>query len=135
MSNIKTYEVLHDPTYASITVEIDHDHISDFGKGPINMIETIKLMVEFFTDGDYRLSINEGSYLNTFLKQLCKECILLSLEYGYNVEGIVGFFNDREGYCKMDGSRGIKIIAIQEPDLDSQEDYFISEIKELCEES
>lgn len=83
-----------------MTVEIDYDKAK----------ESIKEMVEFWMDWKRRLDLNDGDYITTFLQQLARTVIVLSMEY--NLKGVISAFEEREGWSKMDGSEGITILDV-----------------------
>lgn len=132
--NKKIFKIEHFITGGEIEVEINFDHVNDFGSGPVNMETSIKMLVDFWSGNKDRLTDNGGDYTKTFLKQLCQICLKLELETGYNASGLVRLFATMEGYCRMDGSCGIKITAVSGMELDCQDDYDVKEnTEELCE--
>lgn len=132
MSNIKIYQVEHEPTGGSITVEINYDHVSVWGDEKVAPHGMIKKMVDFWHGSKERLQNNDNEYLATFLKQLCELCLKIQIEYNYDTVGIVEKFAALEGYCSMDGSDGIRITDVSPADFDEQEEYIIHELP--CEE-
>lgn len=131
MSNIKKFRVEHTPTYAEIVVEIDLDHVNkiktDKGEEDYPVSEAIKDMVDFWTGSDNRLRDNDGNYLNTFLKQLATKVIGLLADGNFSTYGIIEEMKDQEGWCKLDGSFGIKLLDVTSPEMDTQTDYEIME--------
>jgi Protein of unknown function (DUF2528) len=125
MANIKKYIVEHDSTMGSITVEIDFDFIfNPSGTEVWNMDRMIKEMVEFWSGSEYRLAENDGSYVNTYLIQLLKLC----LGFGSNIstEKLIELIDDEEGYLKVDGTDGIRLVQFTECYFDDQSDYSIT---------
>ncbi|OJX55521.1 MAG: hypothetical protein BGO88_04725 [Flavobacterium sp. 38-13] len=122
MKNIQRYTIEHLPTSAGLTVEINFDFIS---KEKFSMMDMIKTMVDFFSDADSRLR-NNKNYLEAFLKQLTEMSILLSIEHNCNINGVIRQFEKQEGYCRMDGTMGIKLIELCMLELDDQDDYEIT---------
>lgn len=85
----------------------------------------IKEMVEFWTGWEHRLYLNDGDYIKTFLENLAQVIIRDSIEW--NLQGVRRAFENREGWCKMDGTEGIKIIYIDRWTFD-EDDFLITEI-------
>jgi len=126
-SGIKVFDVEHTPTYGNISVEINFDFKNDFGYGPVSMDGCIQMMVDFWNGAEGRLNENEGDYLRTFLKQLCQRCLIVSIEYNRNVDGVIKQFVNEEGWMAMDGSCGIKLLSVELMYMDTQADYEIEE--------
>jgi hypothetical protein len=61
--------------------------------------ESIKAMVEFWGGWKGRLEDAGGDYVTCWLRQLLLECILRGVPV------------DREGWCPLDGTRGISVRA------------------------
>ncbi len=99
----KTYTVTYIPQDWDCTVEIE-DEVNG-----VATLDLIKQMVEFWTDWESLLDDNDGDYTRAFLQQLARQAFLICVGENYNTYGIVEEFNDLEGWCKMDGSQGIKI--------------------------
>jgi hypothetical protein len=78
----------------------------------------IKEMVEFWTGWEGRLEDNNGNYLETFLIQFAREIFIFQAEHSYNLGGVIEAFASREGWAKMDGSQGIKILSVDSLDFD-----------------
>lgn len=133
MKNLKgiiEYKVEHEPTCGEIRVTIDFDKFNDFGgeeKTP--MYQCIIDMVEFWNGYQSRLEANEGDYLKTFLKQLCKMVLQVQSEYNLNLKGVISHFNKEEGYMLLDGYYGMTLISISEMELGDQDDYSIKELQ------
>jgi len=129
MANIKKYRVEHTPTFASIEVSIDYDYSYKFGDRIVTMEESIKEQAMFWHGSNRRLKDNSGSYLKTFLKHLCETIMIASAANNLNEFGIIDVFNAKEGWCGLDGSRGIKLLSLEPMEIDNQEDYEIDELK------
>lgn len=114
----RQYTIDHFETASTLVIEIDTDFLQ-IGK-------TIVELVEFWTGYQERLDENEGNHLHTFLKQITEQCIRVAATYNYNEKGLIDYFAEAEGYCKMDGSNGIKIIRFSPPELDNQYEYRIT---------
>lgn len=112
-SNIKRYEINHDDTDFYMEVEIDHDKFTEQAQNEIN---------EFWSGADDRLGEENGNLLHAVLKLLAHTVMCLQVEYRYNTSGIVRAFDwdaefgprGQEGWPKMDGSDGIKIVHVGE---------------------
>ncbi|HVW97530.1 MAG TPA: DUF2528 family protein [Mucilaginibacter sp.] len=113
----KTYTVIYLPTIWECRVEIDHEE---------KTLEAIRLMVEFWTGYEYRLSANNGDYVKTFLQQLAREINYIQAEHNYNLKGVTDEFKNREGWCPMDGSYGIVILDTDDFEFE-HDDYEIKE--------
>jgi Protein of unknown function (DUF2528) len=123
--NIKKYIVEHDATMASITVEIDFDYTYNHPSGEVySMDMMIKEMVDFWSGAEERVAENDGDYTKTFLIQLCEFCIDLYDDFG--LKKLISEIHDEEGYYKVDGTHGIKLVAFTEPDFSVQQDYTIT---------
>lgn len=130
MKNIQRYTIEHVPTSCGLTVEINFDFVSEVKKEKYSMMQMIKTMVDFFSDGDNRLKSNKN-YLEAFLKQLTEISIFISIENNCNINGVIRQFEKQEGYCRMDGSMGIKLIELCRLELDDQDDYEITKLDNL----
>jgi len=51
------------------------------------------------------------------LKKISIQCLSLSLD-GYNIYGVIEDFDNKEGFPKLDGSLGLKLITIDDFSLD-----------------
>ncbi len=126
----KRYKISHPDSYSTLTVEIDFSYKIDVGEGEIYLVEDdIKEMVDFWITKEERLMDSDGDYTIAFLKQLHAEVMEISIEYNYNLWGIIEEFNDREGWSKMDGSRGIKLIHFEEPEIFDAHLFNVEELK------
>jgi hypothetical protein len=129
MSNIKNYQVEHRPTSGGIEVEIDLDFTKKIntpnGEEDYTIEKLIKDMVEFWTGWEDKLEDNTGDYLDTFLKQLCREVITITAHNNLNHLGVIDYMEGEEGWCRLDGSCGIKLINVWDSDFTTQDDYEI----------
>jgi Protein of unknown function (DUF2528) len=122
--NTKKYRVEHDTTMASILVEIDFDYTYNHPNGEVySMDMMIKEMVDFWSGAEERVAENDGDYTNTYLIQLCELCIDFYDDLG--LKKLISEIQDEEGYYKVDGSHGIKLLKFTEPDFSDQKDYTI----------
>lgn len=119
---IKKYKIDYD-WKAEILVEINHDVATEKDLNEIN---------NFWSGAEDRIK-REGSPLNAVLKMLARTCLHLQLETGYSVTGIIEEFNwdkrggGQEGWPKMDGSHGIKLLRVDEFGF-NESDMTISEV-------
>ncbi|WP_028294057.1 DUF2528 family protein [Oceanobacter kriegii] len=102
MTNFKRYTVQYDFA-AEITVEIDHDVMTD---------ETLHEINDFWMDNDEMLESADGNIIHAVLKRLCIVCLSLDIEYGYNTGGIIELIEKLEGWPAVDGSTGIKLLSV-----------------------
>lgn len=128
---MKTYKITFPDLTWECTVEIDPDFIrhinSPDGLETLTVADTIKIMVEFWWDWESRLFYNNGDYTITFLQQLANEILTTIISNNYNLDGVIYDFNNKEGWCPMDGSHGIKIINADEVDFRDR-DFQVSEV-------
>jgi hypothetical protein len=130
--NIKKYKVEHTPTYGEVEVEIDFDFVSriknETGEEDYPVMLCIQEMVNFWSGSEQRLDENEGDYVKTFLKQLCREVISITASRNLSTYGVIEQMKGEEGWCPLDGSCGIKLVSQSEPELYDQEDFEITEV-------
>jgi len=116
---VKQHRLVMNQTYWEMQVEIDEDFVYTYGD---NKKETCKAaiitMVEFWANHKSLLDDNDGDYTKAFLKMLAREVYLIAASKPFNIKGIMREFEDREGWCNMDGSFGIKLIKVDEVDPD-----------------
>lgn len=122
---MKRFTITQNQFDAAAEVEINFDFIQEYGGKKYTMDMIIKDLVEYWSGWKLRLILNDGNYTVTFLKDLMKEICLIyfSSNCTYNIKGIIGEFENKEGYCKMDGSMGIKIVNFTYPDI-LDDDYY-----------
>jgi len=113
---IKKYKIDYD-WKADVLVEIDHSIATE---------EKLKEINEFWSGAEDRVT-QEGSVLNAVLKMLARTCLYLQLETGYSVTGIIEKFDwdsrngGQEGWPKMDGTFGIKLLRVDEFEIDESD--------------
>ena len=112
MANIKTYEIDYD-FKASVTIEIDHDIITE---------DCLHELNNFWTNAKWRVKKHDG-VLYAVLKMLAREIIYIQFTAGYTIDGLIKQFdwdsgNGQEGWPPMDGSHGIKIIDTDDLEID-----------------
>lgn len=117
----KTYDIEYGPTWWECVVVIDHTP---------ETLDCIKIMVEFWTGWEHRLLMNDDDYVKTFLQQLAREINHIQIEFNYNLKGVIEEFANREGWCLMDGSKGIEITSIDDFEFDHS-NYVVLEREEV----
>ncbi len=128
MANIKKYVVEHEPTCGEIRIEIDFDFVNHYGDKAFTMDEWLKELVEFWSGADFRLKENNDNYLHTFLKYLCPEVLSVQIEFNRGVSAVIKQFENREGWCALDGSAGIKLTSVDGMEFSDQEAFRITEL-------
>lgn len=108
---LRKFKVQHDDLFWEMEVEID-----ECLAGPV-----IKEMVEFWTDWELHLDDADGDYTTAFVIQLGRECFLLAIAERLGLKDIIKAFESREGWCPMDGSRGITITDVDSYSVDHSE--------------
>lgn len=103
---IKRYKIDYD-WKAELVVEVDHSIATE---------ETFKEINEFWSNAKSRAS-ESGGHFNAVLKMLAERCFRLQLESDWNIKGIINELDwddgkGQEGWPKMNGSSGIKLISI-----------------------
>lgn len=107
-TGIKTFKVSYSWMDWDMKIEIDFDFP--------NIMSDMKEMVLFWSGGEERLDFNDGDVVKTFLQQLVQKVYFMINDCG-SLYTLVNhfdwdnkFYYGKEGYCNMDGSKGIKII-------------------------
>jgi hypothetical protein len=118
MGNIKKYTVDYD-WKAELTVEIDHDIVTD---------DALREMNEFWSNHEWRES--KHGLLNAVLIMLARHVMPIAYELGYNAHGIRALFdwdkgNGQEGWPPMDGTQGIKITSIDVDGVFDEDDFTV----------
>ncbi len=117
--NVKKYKLIYD--FREIEIEVDHNKISEKDLHQIN---------DFWSGSTERLNANENNVLYAVLKMLAIQIIQVQIEYNYNEFGVIGVFDKGiEGWPKMDGTNGFKIVSVDEF-LPDDYDISIEEIEE-----
>lgn len=112
------YKVEYPDLSWSCVIEIDLMHINKLG----TTVDAIKEMVKFWTGWSDRLKLNDNDWVKTFIQQLGREVLFILFEHPHlNIDGVIKAFEDREGYCPMNGKYGIKIIDLDAVLLDHLE--------------
>lgn len=92
------------------TIEYEYDHIATVEIDETKAADLIKDMVNFWSGAEDRLEENDGNYTNAWLKML----------------GMFILNNRRppdgdEGWCKLDGKFGIKILSWNRWEFDEEQ--------------
>ena len=122
---IKKYKVEHD-SGAEMTVEIDHSIMTE---------EQLHELNNFWSTATERIGDEDGNVLHAVLKLLLERVLLVQLEGGYSIQGVINSFDwdyqhgngGQEGYPKLDGSSGIKLLGVDGVEF-SAYDMSISEV-------
>ena len=95
----KEYYFNYDNYEAECTFIVDTDKFTS---------EHAKATLEFFT---WKYN-KKADPIDEVLKKYAIEAIKISSKYNYNTYGVIHEFEDHEGFCKIDGSMGITLTAI-----------------------
>lgn len=124
---LKKFKISYPDLSWDCLVELDEDQIiTGLGANEnhqASVKDLIKQMVEFWHDWENFLKENDGDYLTAFLKMLGQKILLLKIEYGGNIQQ--GFV-DSEGWVRMVGSYGIKIISADDVNF-NESDFVVEE--------
>ena len=97
-----------------VVIEIDNEKVTNKDLHEIN---------NFWSGSDDRVDEEDGSVLNAVLKMLANVIFSNQLYYGFGTSGSIRKFDwDKEGvegWPKMDGSMGFKIISVDDADFDT----------------
>ena len=104
---IKKYLVEHE-SGAGMVVEVDHSLMTDAELHDLN---------NFWSCARERLSDEDGDILHTVLKDLLNQVLRVQFEGDLNLQGVLNAFDyhgggGQEGYPKLDGSAGIKLLKV-----------------------
>lgn len=104
----KQYTISYDHTF-DVVVEVDRAVLTD---------ELLHEINDFWSDNDYRLRQSDGDVLLVVLKMLA----LRAFNMAFRSFDVVGEFNERgvEGWPKLDGSYGLKLVSVDEIELDEE---------------
>lgn len=114
---IKKYKVEHE-SGAEMIVEIDHSIMTE---------EQLHELNNFWSSSKDRLYREDGNVLYAVLKNLLQVVLSVQYEGGLNLQGVINAFDwdykygngGQEGYPKLDGSSGIKLISIEGIEIDT----------------
>jgi hypothetical protein len=123
----KKYKIEYPELYWELNVEIDEDFKIEGIDGISTTREAIKSMVEFWAGWQRQLKENGGDYTITFLKELARTCLYDHIGENHNMEGVISYFEDEEGWFAMDGSNGIKITFMDETSF-APSDFAVTEV-------
>lgn len=108
MANIKRYQVKWNDL-ARIIIDVDHDLLTENKLHQIN---------NFWSFAEDRLDELNGHVLNAVLALLAEECFRLSFQGCFIPSLLIDAFDSGvEGWPRMDGSEGLKIISCDEPEF------------------
>jgi hypothetical protein len=127
---LKVYNINHPLTSWSCSVEINEEFIIQTLSEPYAPYSTLRMMEEmvlFWMGGKSRLKANNDNITKTYLQQLGREIFIILTGQDLNVYGVISEFDNKEGWSKLDGSFGIKLLDVD--DVDVAHDEF--EIEEL----
>lgn len=99
MATIKRYDFNYDMYEMEACFEVDTDKFT---------ADHAKATLEFFT-WNYD---KEADPIDEVMKKYAIVAMNIATQEDYNEYGVISEFNDKEGFCKIDGSSGIKLISI-----------------------
>lgn len=97
--NKKVYNVDYNYSEAMASFEIDLDIFTN---------EIANSTLEFFS-WDYD---KDNDPIEEVVRKYAIEAIRIATYFNYNTFGVIEEFKNNEGFCKLDGSMGIKLIDI-----------------------
>lgn len=59
--------------------------------------------------------------IDEVMKKYAMEAIMVASAHHYNTNGVINYFSDNEGFCKIDGSCGILLTYIQGYEFDEEQ--------------
>ena len=62
------------------------------------------------------------------MKKYALEVIWIASKEAVNERGVIAYFNDNVGFCKLDGSSGIELLSVQGYKLDENSLFLVEEI-------
>lgn len=72
--------------------------------------EAIKKQLLFFSDGQKLLDAENGDVIQAYLKQMSTQFITASIDCTQS--GVMKLFQDKDGFVPIDGSKGVKLLSI-----------------------
>lgn len=105
---IKTYSFNYDFHKAFADFEVDTKVFTE-----VVAQETL----DFFT-WDYD---NEENPIDAVLKKYALEVIHEATSNNYNTHGVISAFDNKEGFCRLDGSNGIKLTYVEKFEFDEDD--------------
>jgi len=97
----KIYKFVYGIYEASAEFEVDHNIFTE---------DLAKCTLEFFT-WNYN---KENNPIDEVLIKYAMEVIKVATFNNFNIIGVIDYFNENEGFCKIDGSKGIKLFSVTE---------------------
>jgi len=101
--------------YIIKSIYLDWKMIVEIDESNPETINIIKKTVEYWDYAEHVLVDN--NYIKAFLDSLVDECFRLSIRF-CTMEEIIGKIGKREDWCKMNGEDGIKIIYMDDYEVD-----------------
>ena len=95
----KRYSYNYNSYDATVSFEIDTEVFTE---------EVANATLEFFT-WDYD---KENNPIDEVLKKYALEAIRVATFNDFNEYGVISEFENKEGYCRLDGSNGIELVEI-----------------------
>jgi len=83
----------------------------------------MKEQLLFWGGGQERIDNQDGNIEQAYLKMLGEYLIAESI-IGWTVKGLIDEWNDKEGWSKLDGSAGIKLLSCSNWEFETEE-FFI----------
>ncbi len=106
----------------SIVFAVDHNLVME-------KIKDWHLLNDFWGGAGGRLFMADGDIVNAVLGYLAQVCFGVQVSDGLNTYGVMTFFDDAEGWPKMDGSFGILIKSMDLFEFNFQPSVDISKKK------
>jgi len=115
---IKKYHFDYDNLEANVTFTVDTEKFTN---------EHAKSTLDFFT-WDYD---EDADPIDEVMKKYALEAIKIASANNYTTYGVIKEFNENEGFCKVDGSSGIKLEVVHGYEFDPDKlDVVIKIIKQ-----
>ncbi len=103
---IKTYKFQYQTSNAPfIHFEVNLD---------IFTIDNAKCLLEFF-DWDYD---DTNNLIDEIMEKYAMECLRIATFNNYNTIGVISEFDNKEGFIKLDGSSGVKLLYCEPYEFD-----------------
>lgn len=128
ITGVKQFTIEHSPTWAECTVEIDFDLEFDWGGKKVKAAHIIKECVEFWGSWERDLAEAKGDYLQLFLINLCRSVLTTQFTGDWNKEGVIEQYESKEGWMKLDGSMGVKLMFVEGITIEDKEEYTVKQV-------
>lgn len=96
----------------------DWECVVEIADGP-ETAEAVRQMVDFWSGAEERLDRFSGDYNRALVSQIA--CCLIVLSIKMDASSAIEALGEREGYCPLDGSRGIRVVSTDEWEFDEPE--------------